>query len=307
MKPPFEARFEKGVLFMLLSAVGLSFFTLFAKLGIESVSFFFLAFLRFIVPLILIMPYVLWRGFLKEGFQLEGLLLQLGRIGCVLIYQYGIFYYLTKESLFNATVLQNTAPLFIPFLDRIFLRYPIRKTTMFSIALSFIGIVLILNPNRGLFHWLSLIGIIAAMGLAGSQFLYGLHSKKEKNDANLFYYYLAASCCSFIVFLVIALWKGQLTFDLSSLTAAPLSFYLSLLALSVCSIFNQSFRGLAYRHGRPSVLAPFFYISVLLSGILDWLVFDRIPSHIVLLGAFFVISGGIVQYFAFKTAEGKGK
>ncbi len=283
---------------MLLSAACLSLFTLFIKLSNEAVDFFLLAFLRFILPLALIVVFMWQRGSLQGLFPMKNLKLHLVRMFCVLVYQYGIFYYLTKKSLFDATVLQNTAPLFIPLFDWLILRHRIHRITFVSMALSFIGILLILPPDKGIFAWISLIGLIAAFAQGASQFLFGLQSDKDKTDANVFYYYFLASIFSLIVFLGSGFFGRPLTVEVGALEKLGTSFYLYLLALSVVSIFNQSFRGLAYKHGRPSTLAPFLYFSVLLSGILDWIVYDHLPSLLTLLGSFFVILGGLVHYVA---------
>ncbi|MBY0529563.1 MAG: DMT family transporter [Rhabdochlamydiaceae bacterium] len=293
-----KPHFEKGILFMLLSAACLSLFTLFIKLSNEAVDFFLLAFLRFILPLVLIVAYMWQRGSLHGLFPMKNLKLHLIRIFCVLIYQYGIFYYLTKKSLFDATVLQNTAPLFIPLFDWLILRHKIHRTTFISMLLSFIGILLILPPDKGLFAWISLIGLVAAFAQGASQFLFGLQSNKEKTDANVFYYYFLSSIFSLFVFLVSGFFGPHLIAEVGSLKTLGTSFYLYLLALSLVSIFNQSFRGMAYKHGRPSTLAPFLYFSVPLSGLLDWIVYEHLPSLMTLLGSGFVIFGGLIHYVA---------
>src|SRR5580700_11912359 len=99
---------------MLLSSVLLSFFTLFAKFGAGTTSYFLLIFLRFGIPLLLLVPYLLWSASIKELFLVNNFKMQLLRCSCILIYQYSIFYYLTYSSLLDATVMQNTAPLFMP-------------------------------------------------------------------------------------------------------------------------------------------------------------------------------------------------
>ena len=108
---------------MLLSSVTLTIFTLFAKFSTGNTPYFLLIFLRFIIPFILVLPYLLWRTNLKELFITGNLKIHLLRCLSILIYQYAIFYYLMQSTLLNATVLQNTAPLFLPILEWLFFKY----------------------------------------------------------------------------------------------------------------------------------------------------------------------------------------
>jgi drug/metabolite transporter (DMT)-like permease len=43
------------------------------------------------------------------------------------------------------------------------------------------------------------------------------------------------------------------------------------------------------------VLAPFLYLSIIISAIMDWVVFHRIPNGLSIVGAVLVISGGLIQ------------
>jgi drug/metabolite transporter (DMT)-like permease len=294
---------RKGILYMLLSAAGLSFFGLFAKLETESISFFLLTFLRFLVPLILIFPYIIWRVGIPRFSHLGSLKLQAGRIGCMLLYQYGIFYYLTQSSLFDAAVLQNTAPILIPVLERIFMGHPIKKGTMVGMIISFIGVLLILRPDNGIIGWVSLIGLISAVGQAGSQVFFGLQSRSEKGEANLFYLFFFSSIASLLIFLIIAPFQNGIDFEVHTLKQVDTAFYWCLLGLGVATISNQSFRGAAYKYARPGTLAPILYFTVIVSGLLDWAIFHHFPDIWTLLGGFLVILGGAIPFIRRKVKE----
>ena len=294
---------RKGIFYMLLSAVGLSFFSLFIKLGTESVSFLFLAFLRFFIPLILIFPYVVWKVGIPKFSELSNFRVQLGRVGCILIYQYGIFYYLTKSSLLNATVLQNTAPILIPLIERVFMGHHFKKGAFFGMMISFIGVLFILRPNHQIMAWVSLIGLIAALGQAGSQIFFGMQSRAEKSETNLFYLFFFSSIVSFFVFLIVAPFQKGIGFDIQTLSHVDTRFYWYLLGLSLATISNQSFRGAAYRYARPGILAPILYFSVVMSGVLDWAIFHHLPGRWTLIGAVLIVLGGIIPFIQKKVKE----
>lgn len=224
------------------------------------------------------------------------------RSSCVLIQQYTVFFYLLHGSLLDITVLLNLSPIFVAFLERIFFKHPIHKSVAISLAVSFIGVLCVLQPDQGIFSLLSLIGIIAALASASSQVVYGHNVRKEPAAVSLFYLFFIGSIVSFLVLLV---YQG---FAHESLITATRSFVfgdwtaiLFLLLLSLCTLGNQGFRGLAYSHGRPATLAPFLYFSVFFSGIFDWLVFHNIPNALAIIGSCLIILGGFLQLYLRKS------
>ncbi|MBI3236605.1 MAG: DMT family transporter [Chlamydiales bacterium] len=297
------ANLRKGIFYMLLSAAGLSFFSLFIKLEADSVSFFFLTFLRFLVPLLLIIPYVFWKEGIPRFSHLGAFRLQLGRVGCLLVSQYGIFYYLTQASLLDATVLQSTSPLFIPILERIFMGHTIRKKAIIGMIISFIGVLFVLRPDKGILGWESYIGLCAALGQAGSQVLFGMQSRSTTNEGNVFYLFFFSTIASLLIFLLIAPFTGGILVELGSIARVDNRFYWSLLGVGFASLANQAFRGVAYRHARPGTLAPTLYFSVVVSGFLDWGIFHNLPDGWTILGAILVVLGGILPFLRKKIQE----
>jgi drug/metabolite transporter (DMT)-like permease len=289
-----KEEFEKGAFYMLLSAVTLSCFTLFAKFAIENTSYFLLIFLRFGIPLVLLVPYLLWSASsIKELFLLSNFKMQILRCGCLLVYQYSIFYYLMHSTLLDATVMQNTAPLFMPVLERIFFKHPFEKKVIFSIVISFVGVLCILQPDQSIFAKLSIAGFLAPLGQAGSQVLYGHQAKHENQKSNLFYLFFLCSLVSVIVFVVSKEFFGEV----ASFEHYSSLLWVNIICLGVASILNQLLRGEAYKHGKVSALAPFLYFSIIVSVILDWAIFHHLPNRLSLIGAILVVAGGWIQVY----------
>jgi len=278
---------------MLLSSASLSFFTLFAKFAIESFSYFFLIFLRFGVPLVLLIPYLLYSTSMKKLFLLSNFKMQFLRCACLLIYQYSIFYYLMHSSLLDATVMQNTAPLFMPILEWLFFKHRFEKKVVLSILISFVGVLCILKPDKAIFANLSVAGFLVPLGQAGSQVLYSHQAKKENQTSNLFYLFFLCSIISAVIFLF-----SRQFFGATLVLEHPLTWlWMNIICLGLTSILNQLFRGEAYKHGKASALAPFLYFSMILSAVLDWAIFHYLPSWLSLIGAILVIAGGWIQIY----------
>ncbi len=285
--------FHKGVFYMLLSSVGLSFFTLFAKFGTENTAYFLLIFLRFSVPFLLLLPFLLWKTKIKELVNITQWKPQILRVIALLVYQYSIFYYLIHTTLLDATVLQNTSPLFIPILERIFYKHHYTLRVWLSILVSFAGVLCILQPTSHIFASLSIAGLLAPLGQASSQVLYAHQSRNESQRTTLFYLFLFSSILTGIIYL----FSGEFIYFSDSLKSYTAFAWLNIVAMGAMSICNQAFRGIAYRFGKPSALIPFLYFSLIFSGIFDWLIFHHLPNLLSLLGAILVCVGGIMQLY----------
>ena len=73
--------------------------------------------------------------------------------------------------------------------------------------------------------------------------------------------------------------------------------FVTIFAMGLATLFNQLFRGLAYRCGGPSTLATFLYFSVFVSAVLDWLIFHKTPTPLTIIGSCLIILGGLVKIF----------
>lgn len=282
----------QGVAYMSLSASCLAGSFLFIKLGLEEIPFFLFVFLRFLCPLLLVIG-VLWiSGTLKKSFRRKmSMGSHLARAFSVLGIQYSLLIYLTRYSLLDATVLLNTGPLFIPILERCFLQRKIGKSTWISLAVSACGVLLVLQPASGIFNSFVLLGLFAGLMQGVSQVLYSMHSQEEPQATSLLYLFLISTVISFVVYCV-----GGIGFSLSSPVQLDGKDLALLLLMGLCTIGNQFFRGCAYRHShKAGNLAPFLYITVILSGIFDWAVFKKIPNQWMVLGAALIIIGGVLK------------
>lgn len=291
-----HSSYEWGVWWMILSATCLSISFLFLKINLSYINYFFLLFLRFFIPFLIVISIILLRSRWQVLKILPRFSIQLLRCTCILVSQYAIAFYLTQNTLLNATVLLNASPLFVPLLEWIFLGHPPGKSTMIGALLAFFGVILVLQPDSSLFSSLSAIGLLAALGQAGSQVLFGLKGKKENVLSNLFYLFLFTSLFSGIFLL------GRLYFGIDKESAQQIEnlnwiIYLNLLFMAVGTLFNQYFRGLAYRCARPSTLATFLYFSVLVSFLFDWLIFKNFPTMLSIVGGCLIILGGILKIF----------
>ena len=281
--------FINGVLLMIGSASCLSLIGLFGKLELVTVSLPTLIFWRYFSAFLACLCLIWSLGKLKRShFSFHAVPSQFIRSCLVLSSQYSFFYYISKANLLDATVLLNTGPLFIPLIEKFILKKRVSRSTWVALFLSFFGVLLILQPNKDIFSLLSLIGILAGLCQGASQVLFGITAQTEKSYFNVLYLLFF---CSLISLLPYSLFAPSLEAPLNIKT------FLLILGIGLTSMGNQVLRAEAYQHGAPSKLSPFFYISVVLSGLFDWIFFDKFPNLLSISGIFFVLFGGFLKIY----------
>jgi drug/metabolite transporter (DMT)-like permease len=181
-------------------------------------------------------------------------------------------------------------PLFIPIIEWAVLRNKVGISTWVGVVVSFIGLIFVLQPDEGIFSFLSLIGLLSGLSQGASQVVFGINSKAERGDLGVLYLFLLVSIISLIPYLFIhSTWvPGQ-----------EWSHWIILLLLfiGISSTCNQMARAVAYQHGTPSRLSSFLYFSIVLAAFLDWAIYDKIPNELSIIGACLVILGGLLKIY----------
>lgn len=289
-------RFEVAVGYMTLSSLCVTFLGVFAKLGMMISALTLFVFLRFFVPFLISLIFLIPMGSVKKAFKSCTIGNQFLRGVAAVASQYFLFYCLTRLQLFNAMMLWNTTPIFIPLVSWVLYRHSIRKATWISIILGLIGVICVIKPDKGIIDLFSIWGVLAGVATAFSQTLYGHNSTKTSTDVNVFYVFFTGSIislCGLVIMHLIV--KDDFIEILKPVFATGIKPYLYVLFLSLASIGNQIFKGRAYKHARPNVLSPFFYLAVLFSGLLGWIVFDHIPDFLAILGMVLIIFSSVIR------------
>lgn len=212
----------------------------------------------------------------------------------VLASQYCYFYYLSVGSLLVGTLLWSTAGRFLPFVTYFAAHIEIKKRTLAAIAISFIGVAVVLKPTSG-FDWLMLIGLFAGFLNACSQEVMHYSSKRiSALSATIMMYALCGLGALVVLAGVGGFGKLASVMALGHPSAAHI--YLVLVAFAVFSISNQAFRSKAFRLvNQPASLSPFYYAAIAVSGALDWWVYDIVPTWNVYLGTAMIVAGAVVM------------
>lgn len=187
------------------------------------------------------------------------------------------FYAIARLRLADAVLLNQSMPLFIPLVERAWLGEPIPPRLWGVLTLGFAGLLLILRPGTGVFEPAALAGLASAMLASIAQVGIRRLTRTEPVTRIVFYFGLVASVASLPP--AVAWWKSP-----SAATWAVL------LLMSVFATVGQLTLTRAYLNAPAARVGPFFYVGPVFAGLLDWLLWDRLPDALFVVGAAIVVA-----------------
>ncbi len=282
--------FYKGMSYMLLSATAMSLVALFAKFGISDFPVAAIMFWRYFATFSLLFFTLLFLNQLKGALHFRHLKIQFVRAFFVLLGQYCFFFYLKESNLLNASSLLNTGPVFIPVIEALILRKKVGISSWIGAIVSFAGAICILQPDVGIFALPSLIGLLSGISQGASQVVFGIQAEKEERP-HIGVLHLFSICFLFSFFPFVFSHE-----EIIGGKSFGWDFFLIFMIASA-TIINQLFRAEAYSHGTPSRLSSFLYLSVLLAGFYDWIIFKNPPNTLSIFGAALIILGGLLKIY----------
>lgn len=268
-----------GVSITLLSAFLYACYSAWVKIIADrGTSSFETVFAAFFVGWLLLIPYALKKG--VHHLKTERIGMHILRAFFGLGFMYALVVSLKFIPLVDAVMLNNTAPLFMPFIAHYWLGCRFNKKILIALALGLLGVALILKPDQGVFNSASLLALFSGLLMAFSWSSVRKLSRDEPVYRIVFYYFLFASIITFIPLLI----------------AQPAISWEKILWLFIAGIFFMSTTILmTYATTLISVVAVsiLYYMLIVFSGILNWFFWDQIPDLWTIIGSFFVIAGGI--------------
>ncbi len=157
---------------------------------------------------------------------------------------------IAARSVIDATLLSNSAPLFIPFVAWLWLHKPVSRTVAVSLLIGLAGVVLTIHPGPELLHdpaaTLALAsGVLSAIALVATNRL----AETDPPSRTLLWNFGVSAVL--LIPIAIAVWK-------------PLSPRIWMILLSVGALYalTQWFIVLAYRYADAAELSPFNYSVV---------------------------------------------
>jgi drug/metabolite transporter (DMT)-like permease len=192
-----------------------------------------------------------------------------------------LFIAITMMPLTNAILLTFSAPLWMPVIAWALFREKASRATWVGAGIGFVGVVLVLQPHHQHFNIGALIALAGAFCLAIAFMSVRWLGATEPTSRILFYYFLIATalCTPFAV----VDWKP---FGLRGTVY--------LLGIALTLMLSQVLIVLAYRYASAVKVGPFIYTVIVFTALIDWFLWNRVPTLFVVLGMALVIGGGII-------------
>ena len=298
----------KGIVLILL---GMAFFSIqdsLIKFISEDTSLYELYFGRTLIAFILLLIYLKVTSqtlVLKTHFPV----LTIFRVLCF-FFGFSFFYIsLTFMTLAMANALFFSSPFFVSILAVIFLKEKVGIRRWLGIAVGFLGVYIVLDPNFEDFNYMKLAPVACSLCYAISMTITKYTSSKDNVYTQMTHLYIGALIISILFFIFAG--EGQLnTFSdptyqfifrewFSNPTYAwPFIIGMGFVgAISFYCVFS------AYSVASPSVVSLFEYSLIIWAIIIGYLLFDNIPSPRTFVGVTLIIGAGIYIYIREKVRD----
>jgi drug/metabolite transporter (DMT)-like permease len=275
-KPYFHLK--RGIIFILLAWLAFSILTTLSRFASASVSLATVVFFQNLICLVLILPWVFRHGMHALKTKRWGLILFRGFAGLIGFFM--LFLAVKSNSLVDAMLLNNTGPIFLPFVLWIWLKVPIDHKLWPGIVGGFIGIIFILRPGTEIINPGSFFALFSGLALSLIMVSMRLLSSTERSHTVLFYYFLIASL-------------APLPFAVIYWTPPSPIVWAELIGIGLLFMFGQWCFLRAFHHAKPSQLGPFCYSAIIYSALIEWAIWGKVPDLWAWIGIVLICFGGI--------------
>lgn len=286
---------NKGIIFIILSALGFAFMSLFVKLSGDLPSM-QKSFFRNLVSLFFAF-YVIKKSKIGFKFKKENLLplilrASFGTLGIIFNY-----YSIEKLILSDATMLNKLAPFFVIIFSFIILKEKIKLWQAISILIAFLGSLFIINPNFiiGILHnnvstsnlnsFPALIGVLGAMFAGIAYTLVRFLSLRGEKGPFIVFFFSCFSCLTILPFVI---------FNFSPMSISQIIY---LLLAGLFASLGQFAVTAAYANAPAKEISIFDYSQIIFSGILGYIVFNQKPDFYSFIGYIIICSVALFMFF----------
>jgi len=216
-------------------------------------------------------------------------------------------YYLSVRyiPLMDATLLLNTSALFAPLLAWIFTGQRERPLVWAGLAIGFIGVMVVLRPGPEMFQPMALVALASGWLMAIRVFLISRLGDEPKLRTT--FYSLAIGLGVSLLLLAgtgfpVARpgWEGML-FTPSEILQ-PLLVDTALIAavvmLGVLSLLQPLLTAWSLDYASVGQIGPFRYTAVIIAAVMDWLLWNQLPTWTAISGLLLIGFGGMLVVLA---------
>ncbi len=278
----------RGILWLLMGTLAFAVNDLFVKSLGQTISPFQMAFFRYGIGFMLMLPFFLKMG--VSGLKTNRPGIHIARLILACVAQVGVYTSVVYLPLADATALAFSRILFTTVIAVIFLREIVSGRRWTATVAGFVGVVVMVRPG-GQIDPVVFIAIGAACTFAIANVLIRIMSSTEPPNRILFYYQIGG----IIVFLppTVALWQ----------TPPDLVSWLMALAIGVLTTVGMIGFIRGFVVGEASVIGPTEYIRLVFAAFFGFAIFGEIPDIWTTVGALIIV--GATSFIAKMEAQNK--
>ncbi|MEM8593826.1 MAG: DMT family transporter [Pseudomonadota bacterium] len=201
-----------------------------------------------------------------------------------------VYYSMTTLPLAEATILQYLHPVFTALFALVLLKEVIQRPTLVCIALSLLGLVVMLLPNLTMasndrIEWFSVgAALLGAVGSAAAYTVVKRLSCTEDTSVIIFYFPLIALPISLLL--------------LGDDFVMPTGFaWVLLLFVGVFTQVGQIGLTKAMQCESANKATAYSYVQIVFAIVIGWMVFDEVPSLYSMVGGALIVLGALVNVF----------
>jgi drug/metabolite transporter (DMT)-like permease len=272
-----EYDLRRGGLYMVASALLFALMSVAVKIASATLPNVVVVFFRSGFGLLTLLPFIVGVD-LRTTQAREHLIRSLAGIASM----YCFFYTLAHMRLADAVLLNYSLPIFIPFVESVWLGEEFPGRLWIPVAVGFAGVIVILRPGSGVMEPVALLGVASALFAAVAQVGVRRLTRTEPVRRIVFYFAIIATFLSALPTAV----SWRMPHGLVWLAAA---------AMGLTATLGQLAMTRAYAHAPASQVGPFIYSSVVFAAGLDWLFWRKLPDAFTVAGGVLVVAAGILS------------
>ena len=224
--------------------------------------------------------------FVVRGERLSGLLkterrgLQFARPAFLAGSITSLFIGLTYLPIAETTAIGFTAPLFITALSVPLLKEKVGFHRWAAVLIGLAGVLIIVRPGGGLWHWASIMPLVGAMFFAGFQLITRVLASSERTHVTLFHTGIGGLFWTSLM--VPFFW-----------TEPTLVHWAVFIGTGVMGALAHLCMISAFNRAEASLLAPHNYTKIIWVAVLGYVLFDDVPSLNMWVGTAVIVSAGV--------------
>ena len=247
-------------------------------------------FMRFLMQIILLTPFVIWGRLWAIPKRTFGM--QFARGVLLAIATACFFAALQHLPLAEAITIYFVQPILLIALSALFLGEKIRLRRVMAIAIGLIGVIVILQPSLTMFGWPAFLPLITALAMA----CYVALTRRLAGQVHPYQMQMmvgfSATATLGLALLVGPMFEIPWTSFIWPTNQQLLWVFYMGLAATIGHIFIVWATG----NAPANVLAPFQYMEIVTATILGYLVFNDVPATSTIVGSSIIIVSGVYLF-----------